>query len=328
MNHDVLRASPDETDVYLHAGPITHTSGLFILPFLVGGARQILMAKWDPESFVDAVQNRGATHTALVPTMVARLLAKTEFGPETYANLKMLAYAGAPMPTEQVRGAHDRITRNLVQYYGLVEAIPPVTVLNAKDHELGLKASPEILTSAGMPAVGVEMAIVDESGKRVPTGEIGEVITRGSHVMSGYRNAQSRSDLGKSLQDGWLFTGDLGHMDDSGRLWLVDRRGDMIISGGYNIYPREVEDVLARVPGVDEVAVIGAPDADWGQRVVAFYSVAAGYEVDESAVLEFCRDNLASYKKPKEVRHVGSFPVNANGKIAKKVLRAQMDGQP
>ena len=323
MTHDVLGGPPGPQDCYVHAGPITHTSGLFVLPFLVAGARQVVQQAWDPEGFVAAVRERGATHTAIVPTMVARLLASGA-DRDSLRGLKMLGYAGAPMPPEQMRQAHDRLTPNLVQYYGLVEAIPPVTVLDASDHARGLAGEPDLLTSAGRPALGVEIAVVDEDGREVPQGETGEVVTRGDHVMAGYWNADRREDLSKSVVDGWLHTGDLGRVSADGHLWLVDRKGDMIISGGYNIYPREVEDVIAEVPSVAEVAVVGVADQDWGQRVVALVTARPGESVDPGAVLAHCRERMASYKKPKEVRVVTELPLNSTGKIAKKVLREQL----
>ena len=145
--------------------------------------------------------------------------------------------------------------------------------------------------------------------------------------MAGYWNAENRDDLSKSVVHGWLHTGDLGRVSQDGHLWLIDRLGDMIISGGYNIYPREVEDVLAEAPGVAEVAVVGVTDADWGQRVVALVTARSGAVVDEAAVLEHCRERMASYKKPKEVRVVTEFPLNSTGKIAKKVLREQLESE-
>ena len=323
MTHDVLGGPPGPQDCYVHAGPITHTSGLFVLPFLVAGARQVVQPAWDPEGFVAAVRERGATHTAIVPTMVARLLASGA-DRDSLRGLKMLGYAGAPMPPEQMRQAHDRLTPNLVQYYGLVEAIPPVTVLDAADHARGLAGEPDLLTSAGRPALGVEIAVVDEDGREVPQGETGEVVTRGDHVMAGYWNADRRRDLSKSVVDGWLHTGDLGRVSADGHLWLVDRKGDMIISGGYNIYPREVEDVIAEVPSVAELAVVGEADHDWGQRVFALVTARPGESVDPGAVLAHCRERMASYKKPKEVRVVTELPLNSTGKIAKKVLREQL----
>jgi acyl-CoA synthetase (AMP-forming)/AMP-acid ligase II len=327
MTHDVLGGPPGPDDTYVHAGPITHTSGLFVLPFLVAGARQIVLPGWDPATFLEAVTDRGATHTAVVPTMVARLLTTPGVDRDTLASLRMLAYAGAPMPPEQMRQAHERLTPHLVQYYGLVEAIPPVTVLDAEDHRRGLAGEAELLTSAGRTALGVEVRIVDEDGRDVPPGEVGEVVTRGDHVMRGYWNSEARQDLSKSVVDGWLHTGDLGRMSEDGHLWLVDRVGDMIISGGYNIYPREVEEVVAEVNGVAEVAVVGVTDPEWGQRVVALVTARAGADVDEQAVLEHCRARMASYKKPKRVQVVETFPLNSTGKIDKRTLRAQLGGE-
>lgn len=316
MTFDVLGGIPGPGDSYLHAGPITHTSGLFVLPFLAAGASQLILPRFDPEAVVEAVERRGASHTALVPTMVARLLALPDLRP--LRNLRMLGYAGAPMPPEQIRQAYQRITPNLVQYYGLVEAIPPVTVLDAADHAAGLAERPELLTSAGRPCFGVELRVVDETGRPLPPGEVGEVVTRGEHVMGGYWGASG--ETARAVRDGWLHTGDLGRLNGAGRLWLVDRKGDMIITGGYNVYPREVEDVIAEVPGVRETAVVGLPDLEWGQRIMALYTG----DVPEQVVAAHCQARLAGYKKPKEIRRVESFPLNATGKIAKNVLRGQL----
>ena len=316
MTFDVLGGVPLPGDAYLHAGPITHTSGLFVLPFLAAGARQLILPSFDPEAVAEAVVTRRVTHTALVPTMVSRLLAHGE----PLTRLKMLAYAGAPMAPEQIRRAHDELSPYLVQYYGLVEAIPPVTVVDHDDHRRGLRGEPDLLTSAGRPALGVALRVVDEEGRALPPGQVGEVVTRGDHVMSGYWSGEGGS-LRAVGGGGWLHTGDLGRLDESGRLWLVDRKGDMIITGGYNVYPREVEDAVAEVPGVREVAVVGVADPDWGQRVVALFTG----DAEPSEVEAHCRARLASYKKPKEVQRVQAFPLNATGKIAKNVLRAELE---
>ena len=296
-----------------------------MLPFLVAGARQIVLPAWDPEELVAAVQDRGATHTAVVPTMVARLLASGA-DRDTLRGLKMLGYAGAPMPPEQMRQAHERLTPNLVQYYGLVEAIPPVTVLDAVDHARGLAGETDLLTSAGRPALGVEIAVVDEDGREVPPGETGEVVTRGDHVMAGYWNADQRTDLSKSVVDGWLHTGDLGRMSADGHLWLVDRKGDMIISGGYNIYPREVEDVIAEVPGVAEVAVVGVADHGLGparRRPRDRPTRRHGRHRHGDGALP--RAAWRPTRSPRRCGWSAEFPLNSTGKIAKKVLREQLD---
>ncbi|MGH8877520.1 MAG: class I adenylate-forming enzyme family protein [Stackebrandtia sp.] len=311
MTIDVLGGLPGPDDVYLHAGPITHTSGLFVLPFLAAGAKQLIHRSFDEAAAIEAVTERGVTHTALVPTMVVRLLAA---GGPRLEGLKMLGYAGAPLPPEKIRQAREQITANLVQYYGLVEAIPPVTILDAADHALGVTERPELLSSVGRPGTLVELRVVDEDGRELPAGEIGEVVTRGPHVMSGYWSA---GDTLKAVRDGWLHTGDLGRLDERGRLWLVDRKGDMIITGGYNVYPREIEEVLAEVPGVDDVAVFGVDDPEWGQRVTAAFTGTAEITELES----HCRDRLASYKKPKQIRKLDAFPLNSTGKIDKRALR-------
>ena len=325
---DFLGKVPDERSTWVHAGPVTHTSGLFVLSYYAFGARQIVQAKFDPEEVVDAFENRGGTATALVPTMVARLLAMPDISRERMRNLEILGYAGAPMPPEQIKQCYERITPNMSQYYGLVEAIPPVTVLGPQDHERGILGEPELLTSAGIPCNGVEVRIVDENGADVPVGEIGEVITRGDHIMRGYYGAAGAdATVTKAVRDGWLYTGDLGRMDLDERLYLVDRKGDMIISGGYNIYPREIEDVIAEVPGVHEVAVIGVNDEEWGQHVTALFTVAPGASVSVDDVIAHCKSRMASYKKPKDVRIVESFPLNSTGKIAKKVLREELNAE-
>jgi acyl-CoA synthetase (AMP-forming)/AMP-acid ligase II len=264
--------------------------------------------------------------------MVARLLAVDGITKEKMANLRMLGYAGAPMPPDQIKQCHERITTKMVQYYGLVEAIPPVTVLSEADHALGLSENPELLTSAGNPCVGVEILIVDENGKEVPVGEIGEVITRGDHVMRGYYGAAGQdATVTKAVRDGWLHTGDLGRIDIDNRLYLVDRKGDMIISGGYNIYPREIEDVIAEIPEVLEVAVMGIHDVEWGQRVTAMVTLVPNTTVDHgeltTRILEHCKSRMASYKKPKDLRIVAEFPLNSTGKIAKKVLKQQLEAE-
>ncbi|MCI0687491.1 MAG: AMP-binding protein [Sporichthyaceae bacterium] len=329
MVTDVLAARPDERDCWVHAGPITHTSGLFVLTYLAFGARQLILPHFDAAAVVDAIEHRGGTATALVPTMVARLLALPEVSADRLTGLRFLGYAGAPMPPDQIRAAYTRLTPALVQYYGLVEAIPPVTVLDPDDHARGIgadgmPAQPELLGSAGRPCLGVELRIVDESGAPVPAGEIGEVVTRGDHVMPGYWGLTDDPAAGKTVRDGWLHTGDLGRLEPDGHLYLVDRKGDMIISGGYNVYPREVEDVIAEIPGVHEVAVVGLSDPEWGQRVAAAYSVHAGAVVSPDQVIAHCRARLASYKKPKLVREVTSFPVNSTGKIAKRELQRML----
>ncbi|MFG3438093.1 class I adenylate-forming enzyme family protein [Nonomuraea sp. NPDC047897] len=322
MTHEVLGGPPGPDAVYLHAGPAIHTSGLFVLPFLMAGARQVLLDHASAGEILEAVEEHRVTHTALVPTMVNRL-AEAADG----TRLRMLAYAGAPMPSEQIRRAAERLTPHLVQYYGLVEAMPPLTVLDAADHTRGLREEPELLTSAGRICRTVELSIVDEDGRPLPEGETGEVVVRGDPVTTGYFGAEGRADLGKSFVAGRLRTGDVGHLGPGDRLWLTDRKNDMIITGGYNVYPREVEDAVTAVPGVAEAAVVGIADPQWGQRLTVAYTCLPGRPVPPEEVVRHCRAVLPAHKRPKSAHLVSSLPLNATGKISRReVLRRLESG--
>ncbi len=242
----------------------------------------------------------------------------------------MLGYAGAPMPPEQMRQAYERLTPHLVQYYGLVEAIPPVTVLDAADHARGLAGEPDLLTQRGRARrSGSSSRWSTTPVADLPAGEVGEVVTRGDHVMAGLLERRAAAPTcPRPCVDGWLHTGDLGRLGADGHLWLVDRKGDMIISGGYNIYPREVEDVVAEVPGVAEVAVLGLADPDWGQRVVAVYSRSPV----RRSTAEQVHGALPGRARVVQEAEGGAcaceaFPLSSTGKIAKKVLREQLEAR-
>ncbi|MEU8124343.1 AMP-binding protein [Spirillospora sp. NPDC049024] len=325
MTHEVLGGPPARDSVYLHAGPAIHTSGLFVLPFLMAGALQVMLDHAGPEQILQAVDEHHVTHTALVPTMVDRLAGAATAPPPS---LRMLAYAGSPMPVEHIRRASERLTPRLVQYYGLVEAMPPLTVLDEEDHARGLAGRPELLTSAGRICLAVDLRVADEDGRPVPEGETGEVLVSGDPVTTGYFNAEDRDDLGKSFVDGRLRTGDVGRMGPGGRLWLTDRRNDMIITGGYNVYPREVEEAITRFPGIASAAVVGLPDERWGQRITAVYSCLPDHDVEPARLLAHCRDRLPAHKCPKSAHRVADLPLNATGKIhrreiARRLMRAE-----
>jgi acyl-CoA synthetase (AMP-forming)/AMP-acid ligase II len=326
MTRDVLGGPPCADATFLHAGPVIHTSGLFVLPFLMAGARQVLLDHADPETILEAMERHGITHTALVPTMLGRLAdAASGARPST---LRMLAYAGAPIPPGRIRQASERLTPHLVQYYGLVEAMTPLTVLDERDHARGLAGESDLLSSAGRVCHGVDLRLLDEQGNPVPNGEAGEVVVRGEQVMPGYWNAGQRDDLGKAVRDGRLATGDIGRLGPGGRLWLTDRRNDMIITGGYNVYPREIEDVITGVPGVADAAVVGLPDGDWGQRIVAAYTVSPDRPASPDAILTACRHLLPPHKRPKAVHRRTGMPLGATGKIDRRELTRQLGDAP
>ncbi|KRA25398.1 hypothetical protein ASD65_13920 [Microbacterium sp. Root61] len=289
--------------VYLHAGPAIHTSGLFVLPMLALGVPQLMLDHARPAQIIDTIRTRRVSHLAVVPTVLSALAAVDGVSRADFASVRMLAYAGSPIPPAQLALAYERLTPALVQYYGLVEAMPPLSVLSAADHAAGLAAHPELLRSAGRIVPSVQMRSED-----------GEILVRGDAVTPGYRNAETRTDLGKSVRDGWLHTGDVGRIDGD-RLWLTDRRSDMIISGGYNIYPSELDVVAAAVPGVDGCAAVGLPDPVWGQRLELAYSGDAA--VDDIAA---AFGDLPRHKQPKAITRLDALPLGATGKIDRRAV--------
>jgi acyl-CoA synthetase (AMP-forming)/AMP-acid ligase II len=316
MLTSLFECTLSQDDIFLHAGPMTHASGLFVLPHVAVGATQLLLDHFDAETVARLLHAQPISATVLVPTMLERLLAvlPEDQQPDEFPSLRYLAYAGAPMAQDRILAAHRRLPGVLTQFYGLVEAIPPVTVLPTREHDVE-----HLRPSVGRAAVGVALQIVDGEDRVCAHGEIGELVVGGLHVMAGYWGDDEATV--KSVKDGWLYTGDLASSDDDGYVFLVDRKGDMIITGGYNVMPREVENVLAEVTGVAEVAVVGLPDPDWGEAVTAFVVPTARAELDASVLIAHCADRLSSFKKPKRVEFVGELPKSSTGKISRSALR-------
>ncbi|NLT05583.1 MAG: long-chain fatty acid--CoA ligase [Solirubrobacterales bacterium] len=306
-------------DAWLHAGPLTHASGLFLLPHIAVGASQVLMRSFDAERVAAMLRDEAITGTVLVPTMLERVLAAMPEGPADAAALRRLAYAGAPMAADRIAAADEKLGGRLVQFYGLVEAIPPVTVLSQADHR-----DPELLTSAGRPAPGVATAVVGDDGEPVGPGERGELAIGGHHVMAGYWGRPEETV--KSIESGWLRTGDVAWQDERGYVYLVDRKADMIITGGFNVMPREVELALTETGAVAEAAVIGVPDPSWGEAVTAYVVAAGDGPVDVDALMAHCAERLSAFKKPKRIEVVDSLPKASTGKISRAALRRQVAG--
>ncbi|HEV2030423.1 MAG TPA: AMP-binding protein [Candidatus Dormibacteraeota bacterium] len=302
-------------DVWLHAGPITHASGLFVLPHIAMGACQVVLSKFDPLEAVGLVEKHHVTGTVWVPTMIERVIANDLSGHDL-ASLRRVAYAGSPMAPDRIRAANAMLAGRMVQFYGMVEAIPPLTVLTQKDHDE--RGAGTRLGSAGRPCLGVELEIVGEDGAPVATGNVGELVVGGEHVMAGYWGMEEAT--GKALRDGRLWTGDMAWRDDGGYITIVDRKNDMIISGGYNVYPREVEDLLKTDPSVADAVVLGVPDPDWGQAVTAVVVVRSGTAPDRDRLFDLCRRGLAQFKRPKRIDFVDSIPQTPAGKINRKAI--------
>jgi acyl-CoA synthetase (AMP-forming)/AMP-acid ligase II len=228
------------------------------------------------------------------------------------------------MPPERIAVADAAFGGRLVQFYGMVEAIPPVTVLSQDDHRRAIEGGrPEILGSAGRACMGVELEVVGEDGEPRPDGEHGELVVSGDHPMAGYWGMADES--GKALRDGRLWTGDMAWRDDEGYVTIIDRKNDMIITGGYNVYPREVEDVIAGDPAVSAVAVVGVADADWGEAVTAVVVAKPGATLDLADLDTRCRQLLAPFKRPKRIEPVDALPITSAGKINRKAVRATLE---
>lgn len=304
--------SPDSA--MLHAAPITHGSGAFFLPHLVKGARNVILEKFTPQGFIDAAADHGATATFMVPTMIAMLLEDAEIDPEKL-RLSRLCYGGAPIAPALLARGIERLGPVFAQLYGQAEAPLAITCLQPWEH------TPERLASAGKPYTFVEVEIRDKDGNTLPAGTAGEVVTRGPHTMSGYwqRPDATAETLGT---DGWLRTGDIGQLDEQGFLYLLDRRHDVIISGGFNVYPREVEDVLLTHPAVIEAAVVGVDDPRWGQRVSA--AVVVRSDVDEEALMTHCAEALAGFKRPRHIEFWDELPKSPVGKSLRRTVRESM----
>jgi acyl-CoA synthetase (AMP-forming)/AMP-acid ligase II len=282
----------------------------------------ILASKsFDPELIFQTIEEYRVTNMFAAPTMIKLMVESPAVDKYDHSSLKALNYGGAPMLVEDLKQAMEKLGPCLVQLFGQAESPMTITYLPHGDHLLeGSANEMKRLSSAGIPRTDVEVRIFDVNDKELPPGETGEIVTRSDLVMKGYwRNPEATN---QALKDGWLHTGDMGYLDEKGYLFIMDRSKDMIISGGENIYPREIEEVLIRHEAVREVAVIGIPDVKWGEAIKAVVATHPGASVTEKELISFCRHHIASYKKPKSVDFVDALPKNNYGKILKRDLRA------
>ncbi|HEX4858477.1 MAG TPA: AMP-binding protein [Usitatibacteraceae bacterium] len=324
---DVDAIDPD--DAIVHAAPFSHGSGLYNIPHVVAGAAHVFPRSkgFDPAEIVALCQTLHGVTLFAAPTMVKRLSEHVAAAGASLPGLKTIVYGGGPMYVSELKRALERIGDKFVQIYGQGESPMTITVLSRNLHrDTGHPRHEQRLASVGVPHHGIEVVIRGEDGAALATGEIGEVTVRGDPVMAGYWKNPAASAA--ALRDGWLWTGDLGAMDDEGFLTLKDRSKDLIISGGSNIYPREVEEVLLTHPDIAEAAVLGAPHPDWGETVVAFVVLRAGALFDAAALDAHCLGQLARFKRPKHYRVVAELPKNHYGKVVKTVLRDLLNAQP
>lgn len=313
----------DERDTTLHAAPLSHGSGLYALPTLLRGGHQVVLDGFDPAEVLDAIAHYPNVAMFAAPTMVTRLINAPEIGRADTRNLRTLTYGGAPMYVADLDRALSIFGPKLFQLFGQGEAPMTITGLTKKMHaDSDHPRYRERLASCGMARTGCDFRVVDEDDRELPVGEVGEVISRSDCVMKGYwANPDATA---QTLRNGWLHTGDVGSVDADGFLTLRDRSKDLIISGGSNIYPREIEEVLLGDPAVRECSVIGRPHADWGEEVVAFVVAEPGQSVDVAVLDRLCLDNIARFKRPKDWRVVAALPKNNYGKILKTELRRML----
>jgi len=311
-----------EEDVLLNTQPLSHGAGFFVLPFFVKGAANALLPELKPSVVFETIERERVTVLKLVPTLLYQLMEVPDKDRYDLSSLHSIIYGGSPIAVPRLIEAVQFFGKKLVQLYGQAEVPMCISTFSKRDHIIeGHEEVVKRLSSAGQPCINVEVRIVDEDGKDLQPGEVGEVIVRGYHMMEGYWNRPE--ETAEVLKDGWIYTGDLGYFDSHGYIFLVDRKKDMIISGAFNIYPREIEEVIVTHPKVEEVAVIGVPDETWGEAVKAVVVPKGRTQVTEREIIDYCRDRIASFKKPKTVDIVQELPRNPYGKVLKGDLREQ-----
>ena len=305
--------------------------GFIVLPYFVGaslngiglpcierGGTVVVLRRFTPEGFLQIVAQEQITHVQVVPTLIVRLLESEAVQHCDTSSLQVFGYGSAPMPVDRLKEALRLFGPVLAQMYGLTETCAMATCLRREEHGL---ESPQVerLASCGRAVENVEVRIVDEKGGEVPQGEVGEVVMRGPTVMRGYWNMPDVT--AEVVKDGWFHSGDLAYCDAEGYIFLTDRKKDVIITGGFNVYPKEIEEVLYTHSAVFECAVIGAPDPQWGEAVKAVVALRPGVQISGEELMDFCRERLTRFKCPKSVEFVEEIPRNPSGKVLKRLLR-------
>ncbi|MFA3899868.1 class I adenylate-forming enzyme family protein [Rhodococcus qingshengii] len=306
----------------MHPAPLTHGAGFLLLPTLRHAGVNLLVRNFNADQTASLIRDGDAEGMFLVPSMIRMLLDALPADWAPAEKFRWIYYAGSPIDVPTFREATERLDARLVQSFAQMEAPMFLTSLGADDHRRADTDEHVLAKSAGRLIPGREIRVVNPEGKNVPVGEIGEIWGKAPQVMLGYWNRPE--ETAKTLDQGWLHTGDMGRLDADGYLFLVDRVKDMIVTGGSNVYAREVEEVLIDAPGVARAAVIGLPHRIWGEEVTAVLVAAEGVDPSAEAVQAFCRTRLAGYKMPKRVIWVDDLPTNAYGKVLKRQLRSEL----
>jgi acyl-CoA synthetase (AMP-forming)/AMP-acid ligase II len=305
-------------DVMLHAASLIHASGTFVLPYWMRGGAAAILPGFAPQAYLEAIARWKPTALNLVPTMIGMLLDHPGIAQVDMSSVKTMIYGASPMPRPVIDRALKLWGPRFVQYYGQTEAPLFITRLGKEDH-----AGPDAdrrLSACGRASIDCEIRLIGEDGRDAAPGESGEIVVRAPFGMKGYDQAPELN-AETIMPGGWIRTRDVGRFDADGYLYLIDRTSDMIVTGGYNVYPREVEDALAAHPAVREVVVVGIPDDKWGEAVAAFVALRPGAMADDAGLIAFARDRLAGYKVPKSIHYVDDIPKSPVGKLLRRAVR-------
>lgn len=311
------RAMPG--DVMAHVGPITHASGMHLMYLMYCGATSLLLGKFDEVELFETIQREKVSRLFMVPTMVNRLVNHPDVKKYDLSSLNQVLYGAAPMAPALVEKAIATFGPILAQGYGAGETCSMVTLLTEQEHAHALAHKPERLASCGRCHSDTDLRIVGDGDVDIQPGEVGEIIVRGPDIMKGYWNAPELT--AEAIINGYYRTGDLAMVDEEGYITIVDRKKEMIVSGGFNIYPTEVERVLYTHPAIYEAAVVGVPNEEWGEAVKAVVVLKPGAQATAQDILDFCAAGLAGFKRPRSVDFTNELPKNPNGKIVRRVLR-------
>ncbi len=305
----------------LLVAPMYHAAAMInFCGCITKGGTIVIHEDFSPPAVVNTLSKEKITHTVLVPAMIqACLMTVPDVEKYSFENLDQIHYGASPIAPETLKKAMDVFKCKFGQGFGMTETVAVICILSTDDHERALQEKPELLKSCGRPVIDAEVEIRDDTGKVLPIGEIGQICARGPQIMKGYWNKEEETK--KALKEGWMHTGDAGYMDEEGYVYIQDRIKDMIVSGGENIYSTEVEAALFAHPNIVDAAVIGIPDEKLGEAVKACVVIQEGISISENDIIEFCKEKIASYKKPKSVDFIKEVPRNASGKVLKKVLR-------
>lgn len=310
-----------EQPINLVVAPLSHAGGDVALGVLAQGGTQVILPTADPGLILQAIEEHRATTLFLPPTVVYALLSHPDRHRYDYSSLRYLMYGAAPMSVQKLQEAIELFGPVLTQLYGLTEATSTVSIMSPREHMLALAARPERLASCGRGSPFVAVRVRGADGSFAPVGQKGEVVCRGNTLMVGYD--ANPTATAQAFSEGWFLTGDIGYTDAQGYVYLVDRKKDMIISGGFNVYPGEVEQVIWTHPGVKDCAVIGVPDAKWGEAVTAIVELQPGACVEADTLIALCKSKLGSVRAPKQVHFWTSLPRSPVGKVLKKTIREE-----